>query len=100
MDVHVPEAGNQEFPGGIDDAGARSGLHTCAYGSINGKNASAADGDGDVLACRRTGSVDDGRMFEDNILSRNNRKEGSESKQPVTQAILTCLFQFSYSVSD
>ena len=41
-----------------------SGLHTRA----NGKNASAGDGDGDVLARRRAGRIDDGRMLEDNIL--------------------------------
>jgi hypothetical protein len=96
VEVHVPQAGDQELASGVDDPGARRGLGARAYR----KNPSTADGDGDVLARWRAGSVNDRRMLDDNILPRDNRKEGSQSKQPVAQAILTCLLQISYSASD
>jgi hypothetical protein len=96
MDVHVPQAGDQELVSSVDDAGTGRGLDAQA----NREDASTADGDRDVLARRRARSIDDRRVLEDNILPRNNRKKGKERKQPVAQAILTCLLQISYSASD
>jgi hypothetical protein len=96
MHVHVPQAGNQELPGSIDDAGVGCQLD----GPADGEDPAAADCDGDVLARRCAGCIDDGRVLEDNILPRDNRKAGSESKQPVAQTILTCRFQISYSILD
>jgi hypothetical protein len=94
MEVHVPQARNQEFARGIDDAGVGSGLDAWP----NGDDTPVADRD--VLARQRAGSVDDRGMLDDDILSKDGWKEDSESEQPPgEQSILTCLFQISCSVS-
>jgi hypothetical protein len=64
MDVHVPQARDQELAGSIDDSGIGRGLDA----QTNREYPFAADCDGDVPARRRAGPIDDGRMLEDNIL--------------------------------
>jgi hypothetical protein len=111
MVVHVPQAGDQEFAGGVDNAGVGRRLHARAGSPINGQDASTADGDRDILARRRAGCVDDRGMLDDDLwyraLGQSGRPEGDESDEgdeseqsSEGQTILTCLFQISYSTSD
>jgi len=70
MEMHVPQAGDQEFAGGIDDARARQGLNALPYGG----DASVGDGDRDVRARRRAGCVDNRGVLEDDALGESGWK--------------------------
>ena len=81
VDVHVPQAGDQEFAGGIDDAGARRRLDAPA----DRGDAAVGNRDRDVFARRSAGRIDDRGVLKDDTLSERNRQEGSETEQPEEQ---------------
>jgi hypothetical protein len=89
--MHIPQAGDEEFAGGVDHADASNGLDLLP----DGGNAPVSNDNRDVDARRRTGGINDGRVLED-YLGKSARNKRSESKKPGEQTIST-LF---YSASD
>ena len=84
--MHVPQSGDQEFAGRIDDAGSRlldpSVLFNC-------KDAPIGYGDGDVRARGRTSSVYDRCVLKNYGLGKSRGKESQES-QPLQKQIISC----------
>jgi hypothetical protein len=83
--MHVPQAGDQEFSGGIDNAGAGRSHETFADGS----DPPIGDGDRDILARGSAGRVDDRRVLEKYGLGQSGRQEGGETEQPEEQTLPT-----------
>ena len=84
MDVHVPQAGDQELARGVDDAGAGRRAWMLLP---NRSNASVGDGDGDILARWRARRVDDGGMLEERSSRRRfcdkaTGRNAAKSEQP------------------
>ena len=89
MDVHVPQAGDQKFAGGVDDAGLGWRLQVLP----DSDNAIARYRHRDVRKRRPAGGIDYGGVLKDDALSPNGGNEREESEQPQQQ------FNSSYSTS-